>query len=231
MVAENSTWGAPRIHGELLMLGFDVSERTVSRWMRRGPRAPEPVKGWLAFLRNHREVIAAMDFFTVPTISFGVLYCFFIIGHGRRRISHFNVTSHPTAGWILQQLREAFPYQSAPRYLIFDRDAKYGLEVPLAVRSMAIRPVRTSFHSPWQNGVAERWVESCRRDLLDHIIVLNESHLRRLLSDYVRYYHEDRTHLGLQKQTPFGRVRSSNQGLVVSRSRLGGLHHRYDRAC
>jgi putative transposase len=163
MVAENSTWGAPRIHGELLMLGFDISERTISRWMKRAPRDPGPAKRWLAFLRNHREAIAAMDLFTVPTITFGVLYCFFIIGHDRRRIVNFNVTSHPTADWIIQQLREAFPYQSAPRFLIFDRDAKYGLDVPIAVRSMAIRPVRTSFQSPWQNGIAERWVESCRR--------------------------------------------------------------------
>jgi putative transposase len=230
MVAENSTWGAPRIHGELLMLGFDISERTISRWMKRAPRDPEPAKRWLAFLRNHREAIAAMDLFTVPTITFGVLYCFFIIGHDRRRIVNFNVTSHPTAGWIIQQLREAFPYQSAPRFLIFDRDAKYGLEVPIAVRSMAIRPVRTSFQSPWQNGIAERWVESCRRDLLDHVIAFNERHLKRLLSDYVRYYHEDRTHLGLRKETPAGRVRSTDRGTVVSQARLGGLHHRYDRA-
>jgi len=156
MVTENSTWGAPRIHGEPLMLGFDISERTISRWMKRAPRDPGPAKRWLTFLRNHREAIAAMDLFTVPTITFGVLYCFFIIGHGRRRIVNFNVTSHPTAGWIIQQLREAFPYQSAPRFLIFDRDAKYGLEVPIAVRSMAIRPVRTTFQSPWQNGIAER---------------------------------------------------------------------------
>jgi putative transposase len=230
MVAENSTWGAPRIHGELLMLGFDISERTISRWMKRAPRDPKPAKRWLAFLRNHREAIAAMDFFTVPTITFGVLYCFFIIGHGRRRIVNFNVTSHPTAGWIIQQLREAFPYQWASRFLIFDRDAKYGLEVPRAVRSMAIRPVRTSFQSPWQNGVAERWIESCRRDLLDHIIVLNDLHLKRLLCDYVRYYHEDRTHLGLKKETPAGRVGSTHRGTVVSQARLGGLHHRYDRA-
>ena len=230
MVAENSTWGAPRIHGELLMLGFDISERTISRWMKRAPRDPEPAKRWLAFLRNHREAIAAMDLFTVPTITFGVLYCFFIIGHDRRRIVNFNVTSHPTAGWIIQQLREAFPYQSAPRFLIFDRNAKYGLEVPVAVRSMAIRPVRTSFQSPWQNGIAERWVESCRRDLFDHVIAFNERHLKRLLSDYVRYYHEDRTHLGLRKETPAGRVRSTDRGTVVSQARLGGLHHRYDRA-
>ena len=215
MVAENPTWGAPRIHGELLMLGFDVSERTISRWIRRAPRDPEPAKRWLVFLRNHREAIAAMDFFTIPTITFGVLYCFFVIHHSRRRILHFNVTRHPSSGWIVQQLREAFPDQSAPRFLIFDRDAKYGLEVPIAVRSMDIRPVRTSIQSPWQNGVAERWVESCRRDLLDHVITTSERHLKRLLSDYVRYYHEDRTHLGLNKGTPAGRGRSTDRGGVV----------------
>ena len=230
MVAENPTWGAPRIHGELLMLGFDISERTIFRWMKRAPRDPEPARRWLAFLRNHREAIAAMDFFAVPTITFGVLYCFFIIAHDRRRILHFNVTRHPTSLWIVQQLREAFPFGVAPRYLVFDRDAKYGLEVPTAIRSLKIRPVRTSFESPWQNGVAERWVESCRRDLLDHVIAVNERHLKRLLSEYVRYYHEDRTHLGLGKGTPVGRIRSVASGRILSHDRLGGLHHRYDRA-
>jgi len=230
MVAENPTWGAPRIHGELLMLGFDVSERTISRWMKRAPRDPERAKRWLAFLRNHREAIAAMDFFTVPTVTFSVLYCFFVISHDRRRILHFNVTKHPASLWIVQQLREAFPFESAPRILIFDRDGKYGVEVPAAVRSLKITPVRTSFESPWQNGVAERWVESCRRDLLDHIIAANESHLKRQLSEYVDYYHEDRTHLGLGKGTPHSRIPSTALGRVASRERLGGLHHRYDRA-
>src|SRR6266852_6678774 len=230
MVAENPTWGAPRIHGELLKLGFDVSERSVSRWIRRAPKDPDPVKRWLTFLRNHREAIAAMDFFTVPTLTFGVLYCFFVIGHDRRRVLHFNITRRPASIWIVQQLREAFPYQWAPNFLIFDRDAQYGLEVPFAVRSMDIRPIRSSFRSPWQNGIAERWVESCRRDLLDHVIVLNELHLKRLLSDYVRYYHDDRTHLGLDKETPGGRLRSGSNGQVSGCARLGGLHHRYDRA-
>src|SRR5260370_19730755 len=147
MVTENPTWGAPRIHGELLMLGFDVSERTISRLMLRDPRDPEPRKRSLAFLRNHREVIAAMDFFAVPTLTFRVLYCFFVIGHDRRRVLHFNVTRHPSSTWIVQQLREAFPDQSAPRFLIFDRDAKYGLELPIAVRSMPNRPVRTVFQT------------------------------------------------------------------------------------
>jgi putative transposase len=230
MVAENPTWGAPRIHGELLMLGFDVSERTISRCMKRAPRDPDLAKRWLAFLRNHREAIAAMDFFTVPTITFGVLSCFFVISHDRRRILHFNITRHPTTAWIIQQLREAFPFQLAPQFLIFDRDSKYGFEVGLAVRSLGVRPVRTSFESPWQNGVAERWVESCRRDVLDHLIACNEAHLKSLLSDYVRYYHEDRTHLGLDKETSGKRVRSMNRGRVVSLPRLGGLHHRYKRA-
>lgn len=230
MVADNPTWGAPRVHGELRMLGFEVSERTVSRWMKRAPRNPEPAKRWLAFLRNHREAIAAMDFFTVPTITFGVLYCLFVIGHDRRRILHFNVTKHPASQWIVQQLREAFPFESAPRFLIFDRDSKYGAEVPAAVRSMTITPLRTSFECPWQNGVAERWIESCRRDLLDHVIALNEQHLKRLLSDYVRYHHEDRTHLGLAKGTPNNRSRATASGPILVTERLGGLHHRYDRA-
>jgi putative transposase len=230
MVAENPTWGAPRIHGELLMLGFDISERTISRWMKRAPRDPEPAKRWLAFLRNHREAIAAMDFFTVPTITFGVLYCFFIIAHRRRRILHLNVTKHPTSLWVVQQLREAFPFESTPRFLIFDRDGKYGLEVPAAVRSLTITPIRTSFESPWQNGVTERWVESCRRDMLDHVIAVSERHLERLLSEYVRYYHEDRTHLGLRKETLAGRTRAVAAGRILSYERLGGMHHRSDRA-
>lgn len=230
MVAENPTWGAPRIHGELLMLGFEVSERTISRWMKRAQRSPDRAQRWMAFLRNHREAIAAMDFFTVPTVAFRVLYCFFVIGHDRRRILHLNVTRHPTGSWIIQQLREAFPFESAPKYLIFDRDAKYGLDITTAVRSLDVNPVRTSFGSPWQNGVAERWVGSCRRDLLDHVIAMNERHLKRLLSDYVCYYHQDRTHLGLGKGTPNGRTRSRASGRILSQERLGGLHHRYARA-
>ena len=138
MVAENPTWGAPRIHGELRMLGFDLSERTISRWMKRAPRGPDQAKRWLAFLRNHREAIAAMDFFTVPTITFGVLYCFFIISHDRRRILHLNVTKHPTSGWIIQQLREAFPFEASHKYLIFDRDQKFGFEVIAAVKATRI---------------------------------------------------------------------------------------------
>jgi transposase InsO family protein len=233
MVVENPTWGAPRIHGELKMLGFDISERTVSRWMRKAPRNPEPAKQWKAFLSNHREAIAAMDFFTVPTFTFGVLYGFFVITHNRRRILHFNVTSHPTSEWVAQQLREAFPYESAPRYLIFDRATNFDGEVVETMKGFGITPKRTSFRSPWQNGVAERWVGNCRRDLLDHVIVWNERHLKRLMSEYVHYYHEDRTHLSLKKETPASRAAVQNPdagGRVLSMPRLGGLHHRYDLA-
>jgi putative transposase len=182
IAAENPTWGAPRIHGELLKLGFQLSETTVSRWLRRIPRTPDPAKRWLAFLRNHREAIAAMDFFTVPTLTFGILYCFFVIGHDRRKILRFNVTRNPSAPWIVQQMREAWPYMPTHRFLLFDRDSKFGTDVISAAKDVGSQPIRTAFRSPWQNGVAERWVGSCRRDLLDHVIVLKERHLKRLWS-------------------------------------------------
>jgi transposase InsO family protein len=185
------------------------------------------------FLSNHREAIAAINFFTVPTFIFGVLYCCFIVAHDRRRILHCNVTKHPSSGWVIQQLREAFPYDSTPGYLIFDRGTQFNIEVIDAVRSFGIEPKRTSYRSPWQNGVAERWVGNCRRDLLDHVIVLNERHLKRLMNSCVRYYHEGRTHLALAKGTPVGRDAEMSPGVgrrVVSMPRLGGLHHRYDLA-
>jgi transposase InsO family protein len=215
------------------MLGFEISERTVLRWMRKAPRDPKPAERWMTFLSNHREAIAAMDFFTVSTLTFGVLYGFFVIEHDRRRILHCNVTKHPTSAWVVQQLREAFPYDSAPRYLIFDRGANFSEEVIEAVKSFGIQPRRTSFRSPWQNGVAERWAGNCRRDLLNHVIVLNERHLKRLMKEYIRYYHEDRTHLALGKGTPAGREAEKSPevgGRVLSMPRLGGLHHRYDLA-
>src|SRR5215469_5368248 len=232
MASENSTWGAPRIHGELLKLGFDLSERTVSRWIRHAPKQRDQSRQWKAFLTNHREAIAARDFFTVPTLSFSVLYCFFVIAHDRRRILHFNVTRHPTSLWIAQQLREAFPADHVHEFLIFDRDAKFGNEVLSAMSAVELTSVRTSFKSPWQNGVAERWVGSRRRDLLDHGIALNERHLKRVLVQYVDYYHADRTHLGLRKETPGQRKTAVGiEGCrVVSMPRLGGLHHRYDLA-
>src|SRR5271169_5144870 len=231
MVAENPTWGAPRIHGELLKLGFDVSEPTVSRWVRRAPRPTDPAKRWLTFLRNHREAIAAMDFFTVPTLTFGVLYCLFIISHDRRRILHHNVTRNPNALWVALQVNETWEYGEQPqRFLIFDRDSMFSAAVVSTVKAMGSQAIRTAFRSPWQNGIAERWVGSVRRDLLDHVIVINQRHLRRLLKDYVCYYHEDRTHLGLEKDTPRGRVAAAvvpSDNEIISLPRLGGLHHRY----
>jgi putative transposase len=201
--------------------------------MRKTPRSPEPAKCRAAFLSNHREAIAAMDFFTVPTLTFGVLHCFFVIAHDRRRILHCNVTRHPSSAWVSQQLREAFPYDEIPPYLIFDRAANFNEEVVNTMTGFGIQPKRTSFRSPWQNGVAERWVGNCRRDLLDHVIVLNERHLKRLMTEYVHYYHEDRTHLALEKGTPTSRTAAVDTDMsckVVAMPRLGGLHHRYDLA-
>lgn len=231
MAADNPTWGAPRIHGELLMLGIEVSERTVSRYMPKRPADPDARQRWRSFLRNHREVLAAMDFFTVPTATFRVLYVFFVIHHARRTVLHVRVTAHPTAAWITQQLREAFPYDDVPRYLILDRDKKYGDEVLAAIDHMGIHRKSITARSPWQNGVAERWVETARRELLDHVIVLNERHLHRLVTEFVAYYHDDRTHLGLSKGTPTARVvapRPAGNAFIAARPRLGGLHHRYD---
>jgi putative transposase len=202
LAQENHGWGAPKIHGELLKLGFVVAERTVARYLRRIRRRGDPAKGWLTFLQNHREVIAAFDFFTVPTVTFQLLYCFFVIEHGRRRILHFNVTRHPTAEWVVQQLREAFPEAGPYRYAIFDRDSTFNREVVTFLTATGLKPKRTSAQAPWQNGIAERWVGSCRREILDHVIAANETHLRRLIHDYVNYHHEDRIHDSLSKDTP-----------------------------
>jgi transposase InsO family protein len=161
-----------------LKLGFEVSESTVSRYLAPEHSPRDFGQRWLTFLKNHREAIAALDFFTVPTATFRVLYCFFVISHGRRKILHFNVTEHPTCSWVVQQLREAFPEDRAPRYLILDRDSKFNSEVATMLKDLGSKLIRTAYRSPWQNGVAERWVGSCRRDLLDQVIVLNESHLR-----------------------------------------------------
>jgi len=180
------TGGAPKIHGELLQLGFVVSERSVARYLRRIRRRGVPGKRWLAFMQNHREVIAAFDFFTVPTLTFQLLYCFFVIEHGRRRILHFNVTRHPGAEWVVQQLREAFPQAGPYHYVILDRDAKFDPTVIRFLKATGLKPKRTNIQSPWQNGTAERWIGSCRREILDHVIALDERHLLRMVRDYVR---------------------------------------------
>lgn len=230
MASDNPLWGAPRIHGELQMLGFDVSERTVARCMPRRPPYPAARQQWRHFLRNHKDVVAAMDFLTVPTITFRLVYVFFVIDHTRRIVLHVNATRHPTSAWICQQLREAFPFDEAPRFLIFDRDAKFGIDVLRLIDTLRIRPVRTAFRSPWQIAVAERWVGSVRRDMLDHVIVLNARHLRRLLREYLDYYNNDRCHLALAKDAPASRPaehRPCQNASVQAQRRLGGLHYRY----
>src|SRR5215475_13304457 len=193
-------------------------------------RRGDPGKRWLAFLQNHREAIVAFDFFTVPTVTFQLLYCFFVIEHARRRILHFNVTRHPSADWVVQQLRAAFPEAGSYRYVIFDRDAKFDDSVTTFFQATGLTPKRTSVQAPWQNGTAERWIGSCRRELLDHIVALNERHLVHLLRDYVSYYHQDRVHDSLGKDTPQSRPVEHTPGTkakVLSLPRLGGLHHRY----
>ena len=213
------------------MLGINVSERTVARHMSKRPRDPGAHQRWMTFLRNHRDCLAAMDFFTVPTVRFQVLYVFFIIHHARRWILHVGVTPNPTAAWICQRLREAFPDDDMPRYLIFDRDGKFGHEAIRTLKGMGVKIIRTAYRSPWQNGIAERWVLSVRRDLLNNVIVLGERHLRRMLRLYIRYYHEDRCHLGLSKDFPkIRRVtpQSHPEARVIALPRVGGLHHRYE---
>jgi transposase InsO family protein len=193
-------------------------------------RHEDRAKSWLTFLRNHREMIVAFDLFTVPTLTFQQLYCFFVIEHRRRRILHCNVTRHPTAEWVLQQLREAFAEAGPYRYVIFDRDTKFDSEVISFLKSTGLKPMRTSVQAPWQNGIAERWIGSCRRELLDHIIALNERHLLRLLREYVTYHHDDRIHDSLGKDCPHSRVieyRPDAKAKIIASSRVGGLHHRY----
>jgi hypothetical protein len=230
LAQENSDWGAPKIHGELQKLGFVISERTVARYLRRIQRRGDPAKKWLAFLHNHREAIVALDLFTVPTVTFRVLYCFFVIEHERRKVLHCNVTQFPTAEWIVQQLREAFPESCGYQYAILDRDRKFDTEVVAFLTASGLKAKRTSVRAPWQNGLAERWIGSCRREILDHVIALNEDHLHRILREYVRYHHDDRLHDSLEKDTPNGRIVEQRPGVnakVVSITRLGGLHHRY----
>jgi len=202
----------------------------VARYLRGVRRRGDPGKRWLAFLQNHREAIAAFDFFTVPTVTFKLLYCFFVIAHGRRKILHFNVTRHPTADWVVQQLRESFPEAGPYRYVILEQDSKFDDDILALLRATGVEPKRTSVRAPWQNGIAERWVGSCRREMLDHVIPLNEKHLRRLVRDYISYFHDDRIHDSLGKDTPNRRPvekRPSPSATVISSARLGGLHHRY----
>jgi len=228
MCRENPTWGAPRIQSELRLLGYEVSESTVAKYLWR-PRKP-PSQTWRTFLENHLGELAAIDFFTVPTATFRVLFCFLVLRHDRRRVVHFNVTANPTAVWTAQQVIEAFPFEEAPRYMIRDRDSIYGEHFKHRVKGMGIEEVVIAPQSPWQNPYVERLIGSIRRECLDHVIILNEAHLRRVFSAYLRYYHEDRCHLSLERNAPNERkVEPRGSGQVVSELRVGGLHHRYRR--
>ena len=229
MASANPLWGAPTIHGELLKLGIDISERTVSKLIRRRTRKP-PSQTWRTFIKNHMTEMVAVDFLVVPTIRFRMLYVFIVLSHDRRRVVHFNVTANPTAVWTVQQIVETFPWDSAPRYLLRDRDSIYDKWFRRRVRSMGIEEVVAAYRSPWQNPYVERLHGSIRRECTDHVIVLGERHLRRILRSYFEYYHEDRKHLGLGKETPMGRPvsnRASPSAKLVALPRVGGLHHRY----
>src|SRR3984893_9417150 len=226
MSIENPLWGAPRIHGELLKLGFEVAQSSVAKYMvkRRGP----PSQGWRTFLCNHAPEIAAMNLFVVPTVGFKLLYGFVIIRLDRRDLVWISVTRHPTAEWVARQITEAFPWNEAPHYMIRDRDRIYGAIVTRRLRAMGIRDKPTASASPWQNGFAERLIGSIRRECLDHVIVLGEAHLRRILKNYAAYYNGVRTHRSLQKDAPVSRPVQRSGG-ISSRANLGGLHHRYAR--
>jgi putative transposase len=228
MAATNAFWGAPRVHGELLKLGYEISERTVSRLMPKNDKKPSQT--WTTFLRNHVGQMVSIDFFTVATVRLHVLYVFVILAHDRRRVLHFNVTEHPTAVWAAQQIIEAFPEDGAPRYLLRDRDGIYGHCFTTRIEGMGIEQVRITARSPWQNCYVERAIGSIRRECLNHMIVLSEQHLRRILKSYFRYYHESRTHLSLSKDAPESRAIQANElERIVQIPQLGGLHHRYER--
>src|SRR5664279_902605 len=226
MSMENPLWGAPRIHGELLKLGFEVAQSSVAKYMvkRRGP----PGQGWLTFLRNHAPDIAAMDLFVVPTIGFDRLYAFVVVRLDRRDLVWINGTRNPTAEWVARQITEAFPWDDAPHYLIHDRDRIYGSVVTRRLRAMGIRDKPTAPASPWQNGFAERLIGSIRRECLDHIVVFGEAHLRWILRSYACYYNDIRTHRSLDKDAPAVRP-VQRTGILSSHAILGGLHHHYLR--
>jgi putative transposase len=228
-MATENCWRARKIQAELMKLGIRVSLATVSRYVPNIQPDPSQQQRWTTFLRNHKDVIAGMDFFVVPTVRFRLLYVWFAIDHGRRRILHFNVTTNPSARWVIQQLRETFPDEPTHQFMIYDNDSIFSPSVAGAIESFEIDPKRTAFRSPWQNGIAERFVGSVRRELLDHVVALNEEHLRRLLREYVDYYNDDRVHTSIG-DAPNRRTvesRPSEHAKVIGFPRVGGLHHRY----
>ena len=227
MSETNPLWGAPRIHGELLKLGIDVCEATVAKYMVRD--RPKPSQTWRTFLKNHFDQLMAADFFVVPTATGRVLFVLVILSHARRRLVHIAATAHPTAAWTAQQLREAFPWDEAPRYLLHDRDVAFH-DLAATATAMGIHDVLTAPRAPWQNAYLERFIESARRECLDHVIVFTATGLQRLMHLYRDYYERSRTHLSLDKDAPIPRpVAAPGTGRVVAIPRVGGLHHRYDR--
>lgn len=228
MSKENPGWGAPRIHGELLKLGINIGETSVSKYLVRHRKPPSQT--WRTFLDNHLKSLVSVDFFTVPTIRFQILYVFLVLAHERRRIIHFAVTAHPTAEWTAQQLREAFPWDSAPRYLLRDRDRIFGRDFVEQVKAMGIKQVLSAPRSPWQRAYVERVIGTIRRECLDHLIVFNEASLSRHLQAFIGYYHRTRTHLALDKDSPDPRtIQPPEAGRIISIPEVGGLHHRYER--
>jgi transposase InsO family protein len=228
MSQANPLWGAPRIHGELLKLGIEVSQATVGRYLPWRPKAPSPT--WRSFLHNHMHDIAAVDMFLVVTATFQLLYALVVLDHERRKVIHFDVTRNPTQAWLARQITEAFPWNTAPRFLLRDRDASYGQTFRDRVQAMAIEEVVTAPRSPWQNAYVERIIGSIRRECLDHVIIFDEHHLRRALSAYFQYHHHSRTHLSLDKDCPEPRpIQPPSAGTVVAFPQVGGLHHRYER--
>jgi transposase InsO family protein len=219
-------WGAPRIHNELLKLGIQISESSISKYMVRHPKPPSQT--WRTFLKNHSKQLVSVDFFTVPTALFQVLFVFVVIQHDRRRLVHFNVTAHPTAEWTARQILAAFPFETAPKYMLRDRDRIYGETFCEQVAVMNIEEVLSAPRAPWQRAYVERVIGSIRRECLDHVIILDEEGLRRVLSSYLRYYHKRRLHLSLDKDSPDPRPVQS-VGKIVAIPEVGGLHHRYER--
>ena len=226
MSLENPFWGATKIHGELLKLGIQVAQSTVSIYM--VPRPDRPLQTWKTFLRNHMEGIVSIDLFVVPTIGFEQLFAFLVLGHRRRQLRWFAVTHNPTAEWLARQITEAFPWDSAPKYLIRDNDRAFGAAFKARVRAIGIRDRPTSFRSPWENGYVERLIGTIRRECTDHLIVFNAEHLRRILVKYAAYYNEVRTHVSLGKDAPCTRP-IERFGDIAAYPILGGLHHRYAR--
>jgi len=219
---ENFLWGSPRIQGELLKLGFRVSKSTVEKYMVKGRKPSTP--SWKTFLRNHTKDVVAVDFLTVPTLTFRLLYVLIVLSLDRRKILHYAVTPMVSEAWTTQQIREAFPFQDPPRYVIHDRDRNFS-----GIGRLGFKEIVTAARSPWQNGYVERVIGSIKRECLNHVIILGRRHLHGVLASYCRYYNESRTHLSLENDSPFSRPVEAH-GTVTVRSEVGGLHHRYGRS-